>query len=91
MICHSVVQYLPDEAAAIDNLGAATRDVMYLELPTTRDLAEVVDARRTDMELHHRSGERYRRRLQAHFHQAGAGLWVRHGALALYELESAQR
>jgi len=93
VICHGVVHYLDDDAAsaAIDHLGAATGCVMYLELPTAHDLAEVVDPDRTDMDVHHRSGDWYRERLAPWFQQAGAGLWVRHGAVPLFELEAAGR
>jgi hypothetical protein len=48
----------------------------------------VVDPDATDMNVHHRSGDWYRRRLNEYFIQAGAGLWVRKGGgVALYELE----
>jgi SAM-dependent methyltransferase len=90
VICHGVLQY-PSNAeatAAIDNLAAACRHVMYLEVPTTSDFDSVVDPDATDMNVHHRSGDWYRRRLNEHFIQAGAGLWVRkRGGVALYELE----
>jgi SAM-dependent methyltransferase len=90
VICHGVLQY-PSNAeatAAIDNLAAACRHVMYLEVPTTSDFDSVVDPDATDMNVHHRSGDWYRRRLNEHFIQAGAGLWVRKGGgVALYELE----
>lgn len=91
VICHGVVHYLDDDAAdaAIANLGAATGAVLYLELPTTHDLAVVVDPARTDMAVHHRTGPWYRERLQPWFQQAGAGLWVRHGTVPLFELEAA--
>lgn len=91
VVCHGVVHYLDDAAAeaALDNLGAATGIVLYLELPTTHDLAEVVDPARTDMAVHHRSGQWYRERLEPWFQQAGAGLWVRHGTVPLFELEAA--
>jgi hypothetical protein len=91
VICHGVVHYLDDAAAdaALANLATATRHVLYLELPTAQDLAEVVDPERTDMDVHHRTGEWYRSRLHPHFQQAGAGLWVRRGIVPLYELESA--
>jgi hypothetical protein len=42
------------------------------------------------MEIHWRSGEWYRKRLQRHFTQAGAGLWIaKSSTIALYELERA--
>jgi trans-aconitate methyltransferase len=91
VICHSVLHYLDNSAAtaAIGNVAAATRYVMYLELPTTDDLTHVVDRECTDLDVLARSGAWYRRRLDPHFRQAGAGLWVRRGAVPLYELEAA--
>ena len=93
VVCHSVLQYLDDEPvmAAIGNLAAATRRVMYLELPTTADFRHVVDRDHTDLDVHHRTGAWYRRLLTEHFQQAGAGLWVRRGEVPLFELEAAAR
>lgn len=90
-LCHGVLQYLTaaQTERAIDNLAAATRHVLYLEVPTTDDLAHSVDTKSTDLDVHARSGAWYRKRLLAHFDQAGAGLWVkRDGDVVLYELES---
>ena len=90
VVCHGVLQYLTAAQAerAIDNLAAATRHVLYLEVPTTDDLAHSVDTKSTDLDVHARSGAWYRKRLLAHFDQAGAGLWVkRDGDVVLYELE----
>lgn len=89
VICHSVIQYLDDQRAgrALDNLAAGCRHVLYLEIPTARDLADIVDPGSTDMSVHRRTGAWYRRRLAAHFVQAGAGLWIKRGSVALYELE----
>lgn len=91
VICHGVLHYLADSDAtsAIEHLAAATRYVLYLEAPTARDLAEVVDPERTDMDTHARSGAWYHRRLDPHFRQAGAGLWVRRDTVPLFELEAA--
>ncbi|MFM9037122.1 MAG: class I SAM-dependent methyltransferase, partial [Actinomycetota bacterium] len=73
---------------AIENIAASCRHVLYLEIPTTSDFESVVDVTATDMQVHHRTGEWYRRRLDKHFVQAGAGLWVRRGgSVVLYELE----
>lgn len=90
VVCHGVLHYLDDAAAerAIENLARATRHVLYLEAPTALDLAEVVDPERTDMDVHGRSGRWYRTRLQKHFRQVGAGLWVKPDSVVLYELES---
>ena len=90
VVCHGVLQYLTASQAerAISNLAAATRHVLYLEVPTTDDLRHSVDATSTDLDVHSRSGAWYRKHLAVHFDQAGAGLWVkRDGAVVLYELE----
>jgi SAM-dependent methyltransferase len=93
VICHGVLQY-PDAAsttAAIANIAAACRHVLYLEVPTALDFRTIVDPDATDMDVHHRSGAWYRERLDEHFVQAGAGLWVRRGGgVLLYELERAR-
>jgi hypothetical protein len=89
VVCHSVLQY-PDNAgasAAIDNIAAATRLLAYIEVPTIRDFAEVVDERATDMEVHRRSADWYRRRLTPWFIQVGANLWLRRDTVPMYELE----
>jgi trans-aconitate methyltransferase len=92
VVCHSVLQYLDDREAAraIDNLSAATRYVMYLEVLTTDDLDRVADQERTDMDVHRRTAAWYRRRLEVSFRQAGANLWVRRDVVPLYELEAAR-
>ena len=90
MICHGVLQYPDDNAvdAAIKNIAAATRHVLYLEVPTLLDFHAIVDASSTDMEVHQRTGDWYRELLDPYFVQAGAGLWVRRGGdVLLYELE----
>lgn len=89
VICHGVLQYPSNAAAesAIDNIATACRHVLYLEVPTAADFRSVVDPKATDMNVHRRTGDWYRRRLEKHFVQAGAGLWVRRGAVLLYELE----
>jgi SAM-dependent methyltransferase len=88
-ICHGVLHYINDDLvdAAIANIAAATRHVLYLELPTAHDFATIVDSSATDMDVYQRSGQWYRQRLEPHFFQAGAGLWIRHGSVLLYELE----
>jgi hypothetical protein len=94
IVCQGVLQYLEDDAAAraIENLGAMSRGLLYLEAVTRHDLAEVVDLVRTDTAIHARSGAWYRRRLAPHFVQVGAGLWAaRRAGLAFYELEAAGR
>jgi SAM-dependent methyltransferase len=89
VICHSVLQYVHDDviAKAVSNLVAATGAVLYLEVPTVRDMREVIDPSRTDLVVHQRTGDRYRELLSVHLRQAGAGLWVRPEVVPLYELE----
>jgi SAM-dependent methyltransferase len=93
VVCHGVLHYVDDRRVeqAIDNLAAATRHVLYLELPTAGDLRDVVDPERTDLQAHRRSGAWYRRRLGTHFRQVGAGLWVPHDGVPMFELEAAGR
>lgn len=90
VICHGVLQYPSDTDAesAIENLAHACRHVMYLEVPTRADYRTIVDPSATDMDVHQRTGDWYRARLERHFIQAGAGLWARKGGhVLLYELE----
>jgi trans-aconitate methyltransferase len=92
VVCQGVLQYVDAPAAtrAIEHLAAATRHVMYLEVPTLHDRAHVIDASATDLDCHWRSGRWYQRRLDPHFVQVGGGLWARRtGAVTLYELEAA--
>lgn len=90
VICQSVLQYLPNKRAdaAIQHLAAATKQVMYLEVPTSSDLQSVVDRKSTDLDIYSRSGDWYRRRLREHFVQAGSGLWITKSSdYSLYEFE----
>lgn len=90
VVCHGVLQYLDDAAAAraVENLGRMCRGLLYLEALTRRDLAEAVDREATDTAVHARTGSWYRRRLDRHFVQVGAGLWAsRRSGVVLYELE----
>lgn len=90
VVCHGVLQYPDDRSVsqAIENIATACRHLLYLEVPTSSDFRSVVDPSATDMDVHHRSGDWYRQRLDRHFVQAGAGLWVRNtSGVLLYELE----
>jgi trans-aconitate methyltransferase len=94
VICHGVLHYLSNASAqdAIANIGHTTRALMYLEAPTTHDLAHVVDRDATDLEVHERSAQWYRKNLSPHFMQLGAGLWLhRSYQLPLYQLEHCDR
>lgn len=90
VVCQSVLQYLSNSRAeaAIEHLAAATKRVMYFEVPTSSDLKHIVDRRSTDFNIYARGGEWYRKRLTKHFTHAGAGLWlVNTSGIALYEFE----
>jgi trans-aconitate methyltransferase len=92
VICQDVLQYLSDRdaAAAIRNLASATREVLFLELPTHDDLKSVLDREATDFQMNLRPAEWYRRRLRRFFRQVGAGVWVRRGGrVVLYAMEAA--
>jgi Methyltransferase domain len=89
-VCLSVLQYLDDQQIgnAIDSLAAATRSLLYLEIPTRWDRDNVINPDATDMFVHWRSGRFYQRLLTEHFQQVGAGLWLRNtSAVPLFELE----
>lgn len=93
VVCHSVLQYVDDEsvATAVEHLAAATGELLYLELPTKRDLATIIDPKGTDLEVHHRTGKWYRTLLEPHFRQVGGGMWVPRLGVPMYELEAAGR
>ena len=90
VVCHSVLQYLDNAAAvqAFQNLAAATRHVMYLELPTKWDYENIVDEDATDLQVYQRSAQWYRKHLSQYFRQVGAGLWVPLDGITMYELEA---
>lgn len=90
VICQSVLQYLSNKNAdsAIHHLAAATKQVMYLEVPTSFDLRSVIDRQSTDLDIYSRTGDWYRKRLLKYFVHAGAGLWIAKSSdIALYEFE----
>jgi SAM-dependent methyltransferase len=90
VVCQGVLQYLDDDAAdrAIANLIAATRGLLYLEVPTEADRETVVDPDRTDLDISWRTGTWYRERLGRGFVDLGAGLhYPRTGPMLFYELE----
>ena len=91
VICYDVLQYLPREAAqrALANFARLTRGVLYFSALTRHDFAHNCDRRRTDPDVHLRSGRWYRQRLTRKFREAGLGFWLRRGApFTLWELES---
>ncbi len=94
VICQSVLQYLTDADAtsAISTLGAACRGIMFVEVPTRLDRAEIIDADRTDMAVHWRTGEWYRTRFANDFVELGCGLWASRSApIPLFEMERVPR
>jgi SAM-dependent methyltransferase len=91
VVCHGVLHYLDDAAAAraIDNLGAMAGGLLYLEALAREDLS-VVDREATDLSMPLRPAAWYRARLERHFVQVGAGLWAaRRARVAFYALEAA--
>lgn len=94
IVCQGVLPYLDDAgaSAAIDNLGAMSRGLLYFEAITRGDVRDVLDTGLSDGSMRARSGRWYRTRLTRHFQQIGAGLWCsRSSALLFYELERAPR
>jgi SAM-dependent methyltransferase len=90
VVCYDVVQYLDDRGAAraLANLARLTRGVLYFSALTRIDWLANCDRRRTDRDVHMRSGEWYRGRLRRGFTEIGAGFWLRRGApLIVWELE----
>jgi SAM-dependent methyltransferase len=90
ILCHDVLQYLDDRAAAraIANLGRISRGALYLTALTLEDWRSTADRSRSDGGVHLRPAEWYRRRLARNFRPVGAGMLVRRGhAPVLWELE----
>jgi hypothetical protein len=94
VVCQAVLTYLDDAACsrAIDNIGAMSRGLFYLESITARDLREVCDAEKTDARIYARSARYYETRLAKHFIKVGAGLYAsKKSALTFYDLECLTR
>jgi hypothetical protein len=90
VICHDVLQYLPDRAAAraLANLGRLSRGAVYFSALTQEDWRLTADQSRSDGGVHLRPAGWYRRRLARNFRHAGGGLLVRRShAPVLWELE----
>lgn len=90
VVCQSVVQYLDDRQAtrALTMLGRACRGLLFLEVPTRADRTDVIDPSGTDLDIHWRSGDWYRTRLDAAFTELGVGLWASRSCPApFFELE----
>jgi trans-aconitate methyltransferase len=92
VVCQSVLQYLDDGAAtsAIDALGEACRGLLWLEVPTAADRIGAIDHQATDLDVHWRTADWYRKRLSRHFAQIGGGLWrAKRSPAVFFELELA--
>jgi SAM-dependent methyltransferase len=91
VVCYDVMQYLDSETAnrALANLGRLCRGVLYFTALTRVDWEHNCDRSRTDSNVHLRSAQWYRARLQKNFREAGAGFWLRRGApFTVWDLES---
>ena len=90
VVCQGVLPYIDDAgcAKAIENLGAMTRGMLYLEAITKKDIRDVIDEGRTDVKVYERTAAWYRKRLSVHYTEIGCGLWAKRDAPVLfYELE----
>ena len=90
IICQGVLPYLSDAACekAVSNMAAMCRGFLYVEAVTSRDLREVCDRSRTDVNVKSRSATYYRRILARHFQSLGCGLYhIRGGDEVFYDLE----
>lgn len=94
VVCHDVLQYLDDRAAAraIGALARLSRGLLYFSVLTAGDWKHNADTSRTDRGVHLRSAEWYQRRLRRHFRHLGCGVHVlRTHQPLLWELETAWR
>lgn len=92
VVCQSVVQYVGDTDArkVIDMLAVACRGLLLFEAPTLADRDSAIDASKTDLDVHWRTGDWYRKRLARGFAEIGGGMWLsRECAAVFYELECA--
>jgi len=90
VICHDVLQYLPDREAALalGNLSRLCQGALYFSVLTAEDWRRNADRGRTDSGVWLRPAAWYRSRLGRHFRPLGAGLLARRGyAPLLWELE----
>jgi SAM-dependent methyltransferase len=90
VICHDVLQYLPDRDAvpALGNLARLCRGALYFSVLTAEDWRRNADRARTDFAVRLRPAGWYRSRLARNFRPLGGGLMARRGyAPLLWELE----
>jgi SAM-dependent methyltransferase len=92
VICHDVLQYLPDREArsALSNLGRLCRGALYFHAPTEADWKHNADLGSSDADIHLRDADWYRRRLDENFRALGFGMHLRRGvSIVQWELEQA--
>lgn len=90
VVCHDVLQYLEDAAAAraIGNLSRLTGALLYFSVLTREDWRHAADQSRTDRDVHLRPADWYRTRLRRQFRHLAAGVYaVRPLDPVLWELE----
>jgi SAM-dependent methyltransferase len=90
VLCHDVLQYLPDREAsrALVNLGRLCRGALYFSVLTAEDWRRNADRARTDSGVHLRPAAWYKTRLARQFRPLGGGLLARRGYdPLLWELE----
>ena len=79
VVCHDVLQYLPDREAAraIGALARLSRGLLYFSVLTAEDWKHTADTSRTDPGVHLRTTDWYQRRLRRHFRHLGFGMFAR--------------
>ena len=90
VLCHDVLQYLPDAEAerALANLGRLSRGALYFSVLTAEDWRRNADRAKTDSGVRLRPANWYKSRLLRQFQPLGGGLLVRRGYRPLlWELE----
>lgn len=94
VLCHDVLQYLPDATAAraIGNLARLCRGALSFGVPTTRDWRTAADPARSDGNVYRRTGRWYQARLRRHFRHLGCGVHASRDQKAVaWELEEPWR
>ncbi|MGR8947960.1 MAG: class I SAM-dependent methyltransferase [Gammaproteobacteria bacterium] len=78
VVCHDVLQYLDDEAAAaaLLNFAELTHSILYFSVLTREDWEINVDQDLTDDAVHLRTASWYRKRLKNQFKNLGGGVYL---------------
>ncbi len=79
VLCHDVLQYLPDREAtrSLANLARLSRGALYFSVLTAEDWRRNADRSKTDSGVHLRPAAWYKSRLLRGFRPLGGGLMVR--------------